>query len=175
VSDSCRRSLYASTEGFPPRSGHRPRRANDRVGERRHRTTTEGGIDGGGVPESLVGSRPSPAELRWDASGTTRRSGAAGWPARDVEATLAWVHWSNTSRLMHTLGRRPPALGGTKPDLEALRRPVIRSRARSQTAEVATSTWPTSRPPASSSSTSARRTSADRVGRVPARCVRTSA
>lgn len=28
----------------------------------------------------------------------------------DVEqATSAWVHWYNTSRLMHRLGRRPPA------------------------------------------------------------------
>ena len=25
------------------------------------------------------------------------------------EATSAWVHWYNTSRLMHRLGRRPPA------------------------------------------------------------------
>jgi putative transposase len=28
----------------------------------------------------------------------------------DVEGiTAAWVHWYNTSRLMHRLGRRPPA------------------------------------------------------------------
>ncbi len=28
----------------------------------------------------------------------------------DVEKiTAAWVHWYNTSRLMHRLGRRPPA------------------------------------------------------------------
>lgn len=28
----------------------------------------------------------------------------------DLEAiTSAWVHWYNTSRLMHRLGRRPPA------------------------------------------------------------------
>jgi len=27
-----------------------------------------------------------------------------------VEAiTAAWVHWYNTARLMHRLGRRPPA------------------------------------------------------------------
>ena len=25
------------------------------------------------------------------------------------EITSAWVHWHNTSRLMHRLGRRPPA------------------------------------------------------------------
>jgi transposase InsO family protein len=25
------------------------------------------------------------------------------------EITSAWVHWYNTSRLMHRLGRRPPA------------------------------------------------------------------
>jgi putative transposase len=25
------------------------------------------------------------------------------------EATSAWVHWYNTNRLMHRLGRRPPA------------------------------------------------------------------
>jgi hypothetical protein len=27
------------------------------------------------------------------------------------EITSAWVHWYNTARLMHRLGRRPPAGG----------------------------------------------------------------
>ena len=26
-----------------------------------------------------------------------------------VDVTSAWVHWYNTARLMHRLGRRPPA------------------------------------------------------------------
>ena len=33
----------------------------------------------------------------------------------DVEhITAAWVHWYNTSRLMHRLGRRPPAEAGAE-------------------------------------------------------------
>jgi putative transposase len=34
---------------------------------------------------------------------------AAGTLADVEEITSAWVHWYNTSRLMHRLGRRPPA------------------------------------------------------------------
>ena len=30
------------------------------------------------------------------------------------EATSAWVHWYNTERLMHRLGRRPPAEAETQ-------------------------------------------------------------
>ena len=30
------------------------------------------------------------------------------------EITSAWVHWYNTSRLMHRLGRRPPAEAGAE-------------------------------------------------------------
>ena len=30
------------------------------------------------------------------------------------EITFAWVHWYNTSRLMHRLGRRPPAEAETE-------------------------------------------------------------
>jgi transposase InsO family protein len=30
-------------------------------------------------------------------------------PGRLEEITSAWVHWDNTARLMHRLGRRPPA------------------------------------------------------------------
>ena len=41
--------------------------------------------------------------------GSPFRNGALETLA-DVEAiTSAWVHWHNTSRLMHRLGRRPPA------------------------------------------------------------------
>ena len=35
------------------------------------------------------------------------------------EITSAWVHWYNTSRLMHRLGRRPPA----EAEAEYYRRP----------------------------------------------------
>jgi transposase InsO family protein len=44
-------------------------------------------------------------------SGPTPRSAPGRCaPSPDVEnITSAWVHWYNTSRLMHRLGRRPPA------------------------------------------------------------------
>jgi hypothetical protein len=38
----------------------------------------------------------------------TTRSGRPVQP-RNQDITSAWVHWYNTSRLMHRLGRRPPA------------------------------------------------------------------
>jgi putative transposase len=42
-----------------------------------------------------------------------RRLTAPHWAYQhlaDLEAiTSAWVHWYNTGRLMHRLGRRPPA------------------------------------------------------------------
>jgi hypothetical protein len=60
-------------------------------------------------------------------------------------ATAAWVHWYRTSRLMHRLGRRPPAEAdyyaqqdldrqiadagsGLNPGTNGLYRPVINNR-----------------------------------------------
>jgi putative transposase len=41
--------------------------------------------------------------------GSPFRNGPIGTLAHLEEATSAWVHWYNTQRLMHRLGRRPPA------------------------------------------------------------------
>lgn len=40
---------------------------------------------------------------------TVPRSGSLATRADLENATPAWVHWYNTTRLMHRLGRRPPA------------------------------------------------------------------
>jgi transposase InsO family protein len=37
------------------------------------------------------------------------RTGPITTLANLEDITSAWVHWYNTSRLMHRLGRRPPA------------------------------------------------------------------
>lgn len=42
-------------------------------------------------------------------SGSPFRNGPIRTLAGLEEATSAWVHWYNTERLMHRLGRRPPA------------------------------------------------------------------
>jgi putative transposase len=42
-------------------------------------------------------------------SGSPFRNGPIRTLADLEEATSAWVHWYNTERLMHRLGRRPPA------------------------------------------------------------------
>jgi putative transposase len=41
--------------------------------------------------------------------GSPFRAGPVRTLADLEEITSAWVHWYNTSRLMHRLGRRPPA------------------------------------------------------------------
>ena len=41
--------------------------------------------------------------------GSPFRRGPLATLADLEESTSAWVHWYNTSRLMHRLGRRPPA------------------------------------------------------------------
>lgn len=46
-------------------------------------------------------------ECTWD--GSPFRAGPLETLADVEEITSAWVHWYNTSRLMHRLGRRPPA------------------------------------------------------------------
>jgi putative transposase len=42
-------------------------------------------------------------------SGSPFRNGPIRTLADLEEVTSAWVHWYNTERLMHRLGRRPPA------------------------------------------------------------------
>ena len=42
-------------------------------------------------------------------AGSPFRAGPIGSLADLEEITSAWVHWYNTARLMHRLGRRPPA------------------------------------------------------------------
>ena len=42
-------------------------------------------------------------------SGSPFRNGPIRTLAGLEEVTSAWVHWYNTERLMHRLGRRPPA------------------------------------------------------------------
>ena len=42
-------------------------------------------------------------------AGSPFRAGPIRALADLEEITSAWVHWYNTSRLMHRLGRRPPA------------------------------------------------------------------
>ncbi len=41
--------------------------------------------------------------------GSPFRTGPIATLADLEEVTSAWVHWYNTQRLMHRLGRRPPA------------------------------------------------------------------
>jgi putative transposase len=41
--------------------------------------------------------------------GSPFRNGPLRTLADIEDATSAWVHWYNTNRLMHRLGRRPPA------------------------------------------------------------------
>ena len=41
--------------------------------------------------------------------GSPFRTGPLTTLAGLEDATSAWVHWYNTARLMHRLGRRPPA------------------------------------------------------------------
>jgi putative transposase len=41
--------------------------------------------------------------------GSPFRAGPLATLADLEDATSAWVHWHNTARLMHRLGRRPPA------------------------------------------------------------------
>ncbi len=41
--------------------------------------------------------------------GSPFRNGPIRTLADLEEITSAWVHWYNTERLMHRLGRRPPA------------------------------------------------------------------
>ncbi len=41
--------------------------------------------------------------------GSPFRTGPIATLASLEEVTSAWVHWNNTHRLMHRLGRRPPA------------------------------------------------------------------
>ena len=41
--------------------------------------------------------------------GSPFRHGSLGTLADLEQATSAWVSWYNTDRLMHRLGRRPPA------------------------------------------------------------------
>ena len=43
------------------------------------------------------------------AGGHLERAGPIRSLADLEEITSAWVHWYNTARLMHRLGRRPPA------------------------------------------------------------------
>ena len=71
--------------------------------------------------------------------GSPFRAGPVRTLADLEEITSAWVHWYNTSRLMHRLGRRPPA------EAEAGRSGQAATQASSRcacAAEARTRTWP---------------------------------
>ena len=80
-----------------------------------HRYTDAGradpvGRNGRGCPRQRVGRNHHRAvQNRVRARGLTVSHRAAATLADLEDITSAWVHWYNASRLMHRLGRRPPA------------------------------------------------------------------
>src|SRR5258706_8987059 len=55
--------------------------------------------------------------------GSPFRTGPIATLADLEEVTSAWVHWYNTQRLMHRLGRRPPAEAEAGDHQQAAARP----------------------------------------------------
>src|SRR5437762_2151033 len=69
------------------------------------RTACGGGLRPALTPETTAGLYKTECTR----AGSPFRAGPIRTLADLEKITSAWVHWYNTSRLMHRLGRRPPA------------------------------------------------------------------
>jgi transposase InsO family protein len=71
--------------------------------------TGSAGTAGDAFGNALAESTTGLYKTECTRDGSPFRNGPVATLAGLEEMTSAWVHWYNTARLMHRLGRRPPA------------------------------------------------------------------